>query len=63
MANGGIIGPPNPVCTKCQAEVIHTITSSGCITLQPETTSIDYVVVAGGAGGESGHAWNVCRRW
>jgi hypothetical protein len=28
MANGGIIGPPNPVSTCTQAEVITTVTSS-----------------------------------
>ena len=53
MANGGIIGPVQTVTAAvCQSQVITTKTSSGSLTTQPATTSVDVLVVAGGGGGD-----------
>ncbi len=50
--NGGIIGPTTTiVSSNCAADaVITTVTSStpSAVTLQPTTSKIDFVVVAGG---------------
>ena len=50
MANGGIIGPVKTI-TQPIAEVRTNQTSSGCVTLQPTTSTIEVVMVAGGGGG------------
>ena len=47
--NGGIIGPVN--VTSRGKNTITSKTSSGDITLQPGTRTVDYLVVAGGGGG------------
>ena len=52
MANGGIIGPVNTVsaggCAPAQAT---TFTASGTFTAAA-TASVDYLVIAGGGGGD-----------
>ena len=55
MANGGIIGPPNPVCkqTGTTSENITTFTASGTFTAQANQYSADILLVAGGGGGGS----------
>jgi hypothetical protein len=50
MANGGIIGPPNTV-TPAVSPVRTNQTTSGCVTLQPTTSEIEVVMIAGGGGG------------
>ena len=54
MANGGIIGPPNTV-SALVPETVTTVTSStpSAVTLQPGTSTIDFLVVAGGGAGGS----------
>ena len=50
--NGGVIGPPNTV-KAAVPETITTVTSStpSAVTLQPGTSAIDFLVVAGGGSG------------
>ena len=48
-SNGGIIGKTNKTSFgKC---TVTSKTSSGCISLQSGTRTVDYLVVAGGGGG------------
>ena len=47
-SNGGIIGVDNPASFSA---LISTFTSSGTYSSPPSTTSVDYLVVGGGAGG------------
>jgi len=46
-----LIGAAQAVTTDTQAEQITTFTSSGTLTTQPRTTSLQYLVVAGGGAG------------
>ena len=50
-ANGGIIGKYNVPVDNGQAEVISTFNASGTLTTASQTTSVEYLVIAGGAGG------------
>ena len=50
--NGGIIGPENRAGTSLSQAAKTTIfTSSGTFTAQPLTTTVTYVIVAGGGAG------------
>ena len=53
-ANGGIIGKFNVPVDNGQAEVITTFNSSGTLTTASQTTSVEYLVIAGGGGSGSG---------
>ena len=55
-ANGGIIGKDNIPVDNGQAEVISTFNASGTLTTGAQTTSVEYLVIAGGAGAGSGGA-------
>ena len=56
--NGGVIGVDNePVVV---AEQITTFNSSGTLTTQPHTTSLDFLVVAGGGAGGGNPNGNGC---
>ena len=55
-ANGGIIGKDNIPVDNGQAEVITTFNSSGTLTTAAQTTAVEYLVIAGGAGAGSGGA-------
>ena len=50
MANGGIIGPTNPVGAIARSNV-SVITSTETITTGPSITKVDTVVIAGGGAG------------
>ena len=54
-ANGGIIGKYNVPVDNGQAEVITTFNSSGTLTTASQTTSVEYLVIAGGGGSGSGN--------
>ena len=55
--NGGVIGVDNQPTSTTTDETITTFTSSGTLTLQAGTVTVDYLVVAGGgAGGRCGPA-------
>ena len=54
MANGGIIGPPISPTPVSQCAVVTSKTATGPFTTQPQTTAVDYLVVAGGGGGGMG---------
>ena len=53
-ANGGIIGKYNVPVDNGQAEVISTFNASGTLTTAAQTTSLEYLVIAGGGGAGSG---------
>ena len=53
-ANGGIIGKYNVPVDNGQAEVISTFNASGTLTTAAQTTSLEYLVIAGGGGCGSG---------
>ena len=55
--NGGIIGKYNVPVDNGQAEVITTFNSSGTLTTGAQTTAVEYLVIAGGAGAGSGQCW------
>ena len=50
-ANGGIIGKDNIPVDNGQAENISTFNASGTLTTGSQTTSVEYLVIAGGGGG------------
>jgi len=53
-SNGGVVGVDNP--PVAQPAVITTFNSSANLTTAPYTTSVQYVIVAGGgAGGANGN--------
>jgi hypothetical protein len=52
MANGGIIGPVVNPTTGTQTQTITAVTSSNpSFSVQPRTTSVDLLIIAGGGGG------------
>ena len=53
MANGGIIGPTNPVGKILQPKV-SLFATTGTLTTGACTTTVDALVVAGGGGGGTG---------
>ena len=53
-ANGGIIGKDNTPVDNGQAENISTFNASGTFTTGSQTTSVEYLVIAGGGGAGSG---------
>jgi len=53
-ANGGIIGKDNIPTQQATPETITTFNSSGTLTLQPSTSTVEYLVIGGGGGGGRG---------